>query len=187
MGTAREPARAKLFLAVMWAEEAEAAEALTAFGEEWGTVDFFHGPVLFDFTDYYAKEMGSTLRKSYYTFAEPVDRGSLPVIKNFTNAIERQHTTAAGCRPINLDPGYLTNDKLVLASTKDFFHRIYLDRGIYAEVTLHYRQGRWRHFSWTYPDYRTEGVCRFLDKARAKLVGETRKRRDHGQQTADRG
>jgi hypothetical protein len=180
MGTAGTPQPAKLVIAVMWADTARVDEVLSSIREHEGAIDFSFGPVPFDFTTYYAKEMGTELRKAYYTFARPFDRSRLPAIKTLTNAIERRHTRPEGGRGINLDPGYLTNDKLVLASTKDFYHRIYLDRGIYAEVTLHYRQGRWRHFSWTYPDYKTEGVCRFLEKARAKLVGEMRKGRING-------
>jgi hypothetical protein len=73
-------------------------------------------------------------------------------------------------RPLNLDPGYLTEAKLVLASTKDRDHRVYLDRGIYAEVTLHYQRGRgWQPRPWTYPDYRSEPYLQFFTRCRQYL------------------
>ncbi|MBD3315143.1 MAG: DUF4416 family protein [Chitinivibrionales bacterium] len=176
MGTACDPAPAKLFLAIMASTPAQSDQALTAFCERWGMTDLHFGPIPFNFTDYYTKEMGPTLQKVFYAFTQPIKRDSLSAIKCVTNDIEEGFRTTDGARTVNLDPGYLTNEKLVLASTKDFYHRIYLGAGIYAEVTLHYRQGKWRHFSWTYPDYKTEGVQRFLEKARAKLVGELRLR-----------
>jgi hypothetical protein len=76
---------------------------------------------------------------------------------------------------VNIDPGYIARDKLVLATTKDFFHRLYLGKGIYGEVTLHFQKGAVRHFSWTYPDYRDKGVQDFLIKVRAELAGKIRK------------
>jgi hypothetical protein len=79
-----------------------------------------------------------------------------------------------GNRRVNIDPGYVARDKLVLASTKDFFHRIYIGDGIFAEVTLHYRKGRYRFFSWTYPDFRDPEFQRFLEKVRAPLVRDAR-------------
>ena len=141
-----------------------------AFGER----THHYGPVPFDFSDYYSEEMGAELYKSYYAFSSYIDRSRLPAIKNFTNEIEQEFTKDAK-RYVNLDPGYITNDKLVLATTKDFFHRLYLSEGIYAEVTLHFRKGSFRYFSWTYPDYRHAPLHAFLQKARAQLVGDTRK------------
>ena len=117
--------------------------------------------------------MGPDQRKLYLTFENPIEPRTLPDVKNFTNAIERRLATN-GNRCVNIDPGYLTRDKLVLATTKDFFHRLYLRDGIYGEVTLHFRKGRYRYFSWTYPDYREPGFQVFLMKARSKLVHELR-------------
>ena len=118
--------------------------------------------------------MGNGLLKMYMSFAGLIDREVLPDIKVFTNILEREHL-AHGRRTINLDPGYIAQDKLVLATTKDFYQRLYLAHGIYGEVTLHFRKGRFRYFSWTYPDYNDPPFLKFLTKARAKLVKELRK------------
>jgi hypothetical protein len=175
MGTAAAPQRAKLVLAIMYADEKLAQTALVAFSESFGAVDYAAGPLDFDrFTDYYRAESGAGLCKRYYAFEALIERDSLPSIKNAANLIEARFA-ADGKRRVNLDPGYLTNDKLVLASTKDFYHRIYLGEGIYAETTLHFRKGRFRRFSWTYPDYMDERVLDFLTRARADLVGRLRK------------
>ena len=73
-------------------------------------------------------------------------------------------------RPLNLDPGYITPAKLVLASTKDHAHRIYLRDGIYAEVTLSFRGRKWQPLEWTYPDYRRDDYQRFFTECREWLL-----------------
>lgn len=77
-------------------------------------------------------------------------------------------------RPMNLDPGYIAPSKLVLASTKDYSHRIYLDDGVYGEVTLLFQQGAWRQFEWTYPDYRTPAYHEFFARVRSRLLEQRR-------------
>jgi Domain of unknown function (DUF4416) len=127
----------------------------------------------FEFTEtsYYAAEMGEALKKQFWTFDE-IDPGRLAAIKLQTNMWEAEYAALRRHpepRPLNLDPGYLTLAKLVLASTKDHAHRIYLGDGIYAEVTLSYRRGGWQPFEWTYPDYRRAGFQRFFTKCRNML------------------
>jgi hypothetical protein len=89
-----------------------------------------------------------------------------------TNRWEEEYAAAsdhAESRPLNLDPGYLTLGKLILASTKDFAHRIYLARGIYAEVTLQYKHRRWQHHEYTFPDYRRADYQQFFSECRDTL------------------
>ena len=117
--------------------------------------------------------MGVGLKKLYLTFETLIQREALASIKAFTNEIETRYASN-GKRRLNLDPGYLAGDKLVLASTKDFYHRLYLSQGIFAEVTLHYRKGCYRYFSWTYPDYKEPAFLEFLEKARAGYMKEVR-------------
>jgi hypothetical protein len=174
MGTINEPYPVILFLAVLYNRNALADEAVAAFSERFGPAASSCGPISFVHTTYYSSEMGTELFKTYLTFQRRLPREELAHIKVFTNQIE-QRFLSNGRRTINLDPGYLSRDKLVLASTKDFYHRIYLSDGIFAEVTLHYRQGTFRYFSWTYPDYKESELHRMLQKARGGLVGELRK------------
>lgn len=126
---------------------------------------------IFDFseTDYYQTTMGDDLKKQFLAFERSINPARLPDIKLQTGDWERQYAQQAGHaepRPLNLDPGYLTAAKLVLASTKDHCHRLYLDRGIFAEVTLYFSQGRWRHREWTYPDYRRDDFQAFFLRVR---------------------
>jgi hypothetical protein len=128
----------------------------------------------FDFTetDYYAAEMGAGLKKQFWAFEKLIDPGRLAAIKLATNFWEAEYAGAAlhpEPRPLNLDPGYLTLAKLVLASTKDHAHRIYLADGIYAEVTLSYRHGGWQPLDWTYPDYRRAEFHEFFTRCRDRL------------------
>ncbi len=105
-------------------------------------------------------------------FEQPIGPGRLAAIKRATNAVEAEFAAGRGGgppRPVNLDPGYVTESKLVLASAKDFAHRIYLGEGIYAEVTLTYARGRWQAGPHTFPDYASGRYDAFLTAARAAL------------------
>ena len=143
---------------------------------EWGPVALASSPFSFVETDYYTATMGTGLQKLFFAFERLIDPGLLPSLKHQSNAWESEYartTSHPEPRPLNLDPGYLTNAKLVLASTKDHSHRIYLAEGIYAEVTLHYKARRWQARDWTYPDYRRADYHEFFDQCRNFLRGST--------------
>jgi hypothetical protein len=140
--------------------------------EAWGPIVTESPTFSFDETDYYEPTMGRDLRKAFFAFERPFDPAELADIKLATNRWEEEYTAAAGHeepRPLNLDPGYLVLGKLVLASTKDFAHRIYLGRGIYAEITLFYRHGRWQAHEWTFADYRRDDYQFFFSQCRELL------------------
>ena len=140
--------------------------------EAWGPIAMESPAFEFTETGYYQPTMGPGLRKLFLTFAEPFDPEKLSDIKLLTNDWEQEYAAAAGHdepRPLNLDPGYLTLGKLVLASTKDFAHRIYLCRGIYAEVTLFYKHHHWQHHEFTFADYRRADYQQFFSECRQYL------------------
>jgi hypothetical protein len=128
---------------------------------------------LFDFvfTDYYASEMGGDLKKQFYSFENLIMPDMLPDIKNTTIKIESEFCVD-GNRTVNLDPGYLEESKLVLASTKNFSHRIYLRDNIWAEVTMRFARGKFITHDWTYPDYSQELGISFLSKVREIYKGQ---------------
>ncbi|SRR5260221_104526 len=147
--------------ALDWGRE-RAAAALGAVALESPRFDFCQ-------TDYYAATMGDGLKKCFWAFAALRDPAELVEWKIAANEWEAEYARCAAHpepRPLNLDPGYLTLAKLVLASTKDHAHRIYLGRGIYAEVTLYFKDGRWQHRDWTFPDYRRSDYQEFFSSAR---------------------
>lgn len=174
MGIPGKPDPVKPLIGIMYDERFETAPVLHTLQTRFGDTEYVYGPVDFTWTDYYAPEMGGRLKKLYICYSKLIERTELPDIKLWTNVLE-QESAADGKRKINIDPGYVARDKLVLATTKDFFHRLYLGKGIYGEVTLHFRQGSFRHFSWTYPDYKETKLHDFLILARASLVGQIRK------------
>jgi hypothetical protein len=123
-------------------------------------------------TNYYEATMGPELLKQFFAFESRVDPAKLVTCKETSNQWEidyQQLGRHPEPRPLNLDPGYLTEAKLVLASTKDRDHRIYLDRGIFAEVTLHFQRGQWQSRPWTYPDYQRADYHAFFSRCRDHL------------------
>ncbi len=123
-------------------------------------------------TRYYDASMGERLKKTFWAFERLVDPAELPDLKRHTNILEdvyKQVMDHPEPRPLNLDPGYLTEAKLVLASTKDRDHRIYLRDGIYAEGTLYFNQGTWKTRPWTYPDYQRADYHEFFSRCREYL------------------
>jgi len=142
----------------------------------WGPIDLA-GPLLpFDFTDYYAKQMGAPLLRRFVSFAQLIDPADLATIKLLANTLEAElarHPAALSLavpRPINLDPGYVDPSKLVLASTKDYSHRVCLGHAVYAEATLRFHRGRWEPFPYTYPDYASGRYNDFLCRVRERLL-----------------
>jgi hypothetical protein len=135
----------------------------------WGPAALASPRFLFEETRYYEPTMGSGLQKCFWAFETLVDPAALPSLKRETNAWELEYANQGGHaepRPLNLDPGYLTPAKLVLASTKDHAHRLYLSDGIYAEVTLFYKDRHWQHRDWTFPDYRRADYQQFFADCR---------------------
>ena len=147
--------------------------------QKFGVVDF-KSPVLpFQHTHYYEAEMGSNLKRKFMSFQGLIEAAEIGEIKLFTNQLEQDflHPDTAG-RRINLDPGYLTLSKLVLASTKDYQHRIYLGRGIFAEVTLRYKKGEgFEPWAWTYPDYKTREYLEIFNRLREIYQRQLRTKR----------
>jgi len=172
MGEPTASSPALLLLAAFSRHEAAPAWVRAQASEAWGPVALESPSFAFDETDYYQPTMGPGLRKVFFTFARPFDPGNLAEVKLQTNQWEQLYARQSGHpepRPLNLDPGYVTLGKLVLASTKDHAHRIYLARGIYAEVTLCYKHGRWEPHPWTFADYRRGDYQEFFSECRELL------------------
>jgi len=176
VSTPREPQPGKLVLSVLAAADwwdiawpGFRAELV----ERYGPVDYETPPLAFDHTAYYDDELGRPLFRRLLGFARLVPLDALVAVKLATNADERGHARPAndqtgGSRRVNLDPGLITLERLVLASGKNFTHRVYLGSGIWADLTLIYnKKTGWVELPWTFPDYATEDMKRRLTELRA--------------------
>ncbi len=171
MGAIREVRAVKLFSGFIYKDEAACLNALKKLEAHYGRADFQSRPFIFSHTQYYAAEMGDNLLKKFVSFNRLIDPGKISEIKLFTNKIETR-LSEGHKRPVNIDPGYLGLSKVVLATTKDYSHRIYLGRGIYAEITLSYVKGEFIPLEWTYPDYRSREYAEVFKKIREIYVGQ---------------
>jgi uncharacterized protein DUF4416 len=174
MGVIRDPIPAKLFAGMLSPESALLDDCVGLLCAAYGPLDYESDVMPWNTTDYYRDEMGTAIYRKFIFFKELVDPGALAAVKNFTNGIEERYSLRMPSgirRRINLDPGYITEAKVVLASTKDFSHRVYIGENIYAEVTLRY-SSKERSFTacdHTYFDFRTEAYRLLFNRARDLL------------------
>jgi Domain of unknown function (DUF4416) len=177
MGAITEPRPVLLLLGAFSRHDIALDWARQTAEADWGPIALTSEVFSFDDTTYYEKTMGANLKKVFFAFERLIDPAVLVDLKLRTNDLEEQYRAANDHpepRPLNLDPGYVTEAKLVLATTKDRDHRLYLDRGIFAEVTLHFCRGVWVTHPWTYPDYQSPGYHEFLTQCRNYLRGRYR-------------
>lgn len=140
---------------------------------EWGEIPLLSERFAFRESEYYHKTMGDGLWKQFAICRPQYDPGAIAMDKRTTNRWESEYAESVlheESRPLNIDPGYLALTKLVLASTKNREHRIYLRDGVYAEVTLAFRDQRWNAMPWTYPDYQRGDFQAFFTLARKYLL-----------------
>ena len=173
MGEARQPEPVKLIVGVLAHNTELLEQAAQRLAETFGPLDAQSQPTPFTQTRYYAQELGDAPWRQFLAFARLIDPGDLASIKVRTNALEREWAVE-GRRRVNLDPGYISLSKLVLATTKNYWHRIYLGQGIYAEATLPFREGAFRPQEWTYPDYRTPEHLAFFTALRQRYHEQLR-------------
>lgn len=169
MGKIKYPPPAMLIMGILEEKESIFSEIEARLIDRFGPVDLESAVFLFDFTDYYEAEMGQELFRKFISFHKLIPQESLPDVKLFTNSLEEELSIiirGKPCRRLNLDPGYLNGDKVVLATTKNRSHRIYIGQGIYADPHLRYYKGVYQPFEWTYPDYRTGEALDFFLRAR---------------------
>ena len=146
--------------------------AIDRLTESWGPCVLASELIPFEAGGFYTPTMGTDLKKVLLATAGFCDPGELADWKHQTNLWETQYAEESShpqSRPLNLDPGYMSQAKLVLATTKDRDHRVYLRDGMFAEVTLTYVGKKWQHHRWTYPSYRTEAVAQFANQCRELL------------------
>ena len=172
MSRPKPPEPAKLVAGLFTSEKSLCRPIATALEKQFGPVDYISRWLAFDFTNYYAAEMGGPLFRRLLSFERLIVQDQLPDVKCFANELERQWMRD-GKRRVNIDPGYLLSSRFVLATGKNFSHRIYIGRSIYADLTLLYENGRFQTLPWTYPDYADPGLQAVLDQIREKYMEAT--------------
>lgn len=135
----------------------------------YGQPDYVSEQMLFDYTDYYCPEMGGALVRRFLSMEKLIRPETLPDVKLAANAMEAE-TMQDNHRKVNIDPGYLSQAHLILATGKGYTHRPYLRDGIYADLTLIYQGGKFCALPWTYPDYADEKQLQMLTAIRSRYL-----------------
>jgi hypothetical protein len=169
MGVIAVPKKVKLFCGIISSNAEIEQKALAVLEKKFSGIDLTSATILFDFSDYYNPEMGDNLNRFWISFKNLITATDIAGIKIFTNSIEDSFV-ANNKRRINIDPGYISPANIILATTKNYSHRIYLSNGIYGEVTAIYKKAEIVKLPWSYPDYFSNQATEFLLKARKDLM-----------------
>jgi hypothetical protein len=168
MSQPHSPSPAKLVISTLMNSRALGPRLFNDLEQALGAIDTVGPWMDFDYTDYYTPEMGKPLYRRMLVFKDLIAQTDLARIKVRTNEIEFQYAQG-GKRSVNIDPGYLLYERFVLATGKNYSHRIYIGQGIYADLTLIYQKGAYRSLPWTYPDYADAAMGHFLMQVRQKF------------------
>lgn len=169
MSTLKEPPSVKLFIGLIYTSQSNINELEDRLEKEFGQIDFKSSERAFDHSSYYKDEMGDGLLRKLITFRTLIQRDYIVEIKAFTNKLE-EVLSYEGNRTVNIDPGYIAQEHLILATGKGFSHRPYLGSGVYADLTLIYVKDEYRCLEWTYPDYGTNEIRKLFKDLRKNYV-----------------
>jgi hypothetical protein len=174
MSHPKNPLPAYFFASIIYQRYDRLEEAINLLSrKEWNVskkteeMDFHH-------TDYYCEEMGKPLKRIFIFFEPLSEREKIVVLKHFSYSIEKQ-LSQDGKRSVNIDPGYLTLENIVLSTFKNYSHRIYLGEGVFAEITLMYRERSYEPLPWTYPDYRSDEIIKIFNREREEYKRRIKK------------
>ena len=176
----KDPKPVKLIIGILAANHNCLHTAADSLSDKFGKVDFSSEVWPFDQTDYYKEQTGTRILRQFVSIKRLIEPGLLAKIKHQTNKLEQKLAKKLALpltRPVNLDPGIIEPSKLILATTKNYSHRIYIGKQMYAEVTLIFDKGIWRPQAYTYPDYRQQCYFDFFDKVRTRLMEQLKSKR----------
>jgi hypothetical protein len=172
MGNIKEHPPVKLFTGITYTPDINLSGVFSVLEDSFSKIEQVSNSYNFSrFTQYYEKEMGKELQKVFVVFSVLVKPEILPDIKARTNKME-QNYLLNGMRKLNLDPGYISEAKVVLATTKNYSHRIYLRAGIFADIHLSFMNHKFQVQPWTYPDYRQQEIMEFFNEIRQKYLNQ---------------
>lgn len=174
MSGLKEPDPVKPVAAIFSAHRHRLAEAARKLEEKIGPIDFISREFIFDQTDYYCQEMGWPLVKRFFASRKLMDPVELVPLKIWTNELENEFRDSNSQRQVNIDPGYVSAERLVLATGKNNVHRIYLGQGVWADLTLIFEKGEFKTLPWTYPDYASAEVRSIMADIRKRYQDQIR-------------
>jgi len=181
MSLPHEPEPVKLIASLFSPEKALLERVIDELSGIFGTADWISPECFFDRTRYYEKEMGWPLHRRFISFERLIRPEQLVSIKLRCNEVEKRYLHE-GKRRINVDPGYISPERLVLATGKNYVHRIYLSKGIYADLTLVFRKGCFEPLAWTYKDYSDPVTREHFKKIRDIYMIQRREEMCRGQE-----
>jgi len=164
MGNVNLPDKVKLVITVFSQDKKRIEKVKSILSKRFGLIDYESYDLKL-ITNYYEDELGDNLVRQFYAFKKLINRDKIAEIKLYTNRLEDKLKVNTK-RIINIDPGYLSLGKFILATTKNQQQRIYLKNGIFAECALRYKNGGFVTWDWTYPDYATEAYRKVLNEIR---------------------
>lgn len=179
MGTPFKPLHVKFIAGLIFQDPSVCEKIQKILCRKFGPLDSKSPSWVFNQTDYYEKEMGQNLKRIFLSFEKLIDAQQLPRIKLLTNRIEKKFSYDATHRRVNIDPGYLTLSKLILITTKNFAHRIYVGQGLFEEITLSFRNGSFQAGPLTYPDFRQKSHLDFFNQIRDTYYQQIEKHYGH--------
>jgi hypothetical protein len=173
MSRPQEPDHVKPISSLFSPERELIERVVRELSEILGPVDWISPEFSFNRTKYYAREMGWPLYRRFISFETLVPPEYLVEIKLKTNEVEA-HYCCEGNRRVNIDPGFISPERLILATGKNYVHRVYLSKGIYADLTLLFQRGSFRPLEWTYPDYADPEIRGLFDEVRKQYMQQLR-------------
>jgi hypothetical protein len=162
------PKQVKLIVSLISRDKNLFAFVSNEFSQVYGRIDFMSTLIPFNTTTYYQAEMGENLMRRFIAFEKLIGPDMLPEVKRWTDGLESKHKDGEGNRRVNLDPGYIALDHLILATNKKYSHRPYLRDGIYADLALIYKKKGFQPLEWTYPDYGSEEIIEIMNRLRER-------------------
>lgn len=169
MGKIVEPSKVKLIAALLWNASVRIEDVYRRIEKEWGAIEKYSTAYDFIHTGYYQDEFGDRLKKQFVSFEKPVNIDAIPEIKIRGNELENEFARDDH-RCVNIDPGYIGNAKLVMPTTKNLPHRVYIGKNIYADLQLIYKKPTFQTILWTFADYKEPFNLEFFNKVRDRYM-----------------
>jgi len=175
------PLPVKLVCGLLYKEEIWCEQGASDLQSQLGEIDFYSDPLEFRFTSYYFREMGEPLFRRFLSFRNLIDPSRLAEIKVWTNTLEEKYAqSVVEERALNIDPGYINLTAFILATSKNYAHRIYLGKGVFAQQELLFERKKIQTLDWTYPDYRSYEYQEILKKVRDVYAAQIKGNRESG-------